>query len=76
MNKAELIRAAYERLEHRVPMTQIERVVDEILSVVSEALKAGEEVQLADLGTFSVRATSVKTIAEFLPNKKKNRIRG
>jgi nucleoid DNA-binding protein len=37
---------------------------------MSEKLKAGEEVQLADFGTFALKSSSVKTIAEFLPKKK------
>ncbi len=70
MNKSELVRAVYESKSTKLSMIEIDAVISEMLSIMSEKLKAGEEVQLADFGTFALKSSSVKTIAEFLPKKK------
>ena len=70
MNKSELIREVHERMGNKVSMKELDLIVDEMLAIMSDKLKAGEEVQLADFGTFSLKSSSVKTIAEFLPKKK------
>lgn len=70
MNKSELIREVHERMDKKMTLKDIDAMVDVMLLVMSERLKAGEEVQLADFGTFALKTSSVKTIAEFLPKKK------
>jgi DNA-binding protein HU-beta len=70
MNKSELIREVHERIDNKVSLKDLDRIVDAMLEIMSEKLKAGEEVQLADFGTFALKSSSVKTIAEFLPKKK------
>lgn len=71
MNKSDLIREVHERMGKKVTMKDLDQIVDAMLDVISEKLKAGDEVQLADFGTFSFKSSSVKTIAEFLPKKMK-----
>jgi nucleoid DNA-binding protein len=71
MNKSDLIREVHDRIDRKVSMKDLDQIVDVMLSIMSEKLKAGEEVQLADFGTFALKSSSVKTIAEFLPKKKK-----
>jgi nucleoid DNA-binding protein len=71
MNKSDLIREVHERMGKNVSMKDLDQIVDAMLGIMSEKLKVGEEVQLADFGTFSFKSSSVKTIAEFLPKKKK-----
>jgi nucleoid DNA-binding protein len=70
MNKSELVRAVYESKSTKLSMIEIDAVISEMLSIMSDKLKAGEEVQLADFGTFALKSSSVKTISEFLPKKK------
>ena len=70
MNKSELIREVHERMGKKVSMKELDLIVDAMLAIMSDKLKAGEEVQLADFGTFALKSSSVKTIAEFLPKKK------
>ena len=71
MNKSDLIREVYERIDKKVSMKDLDQIFDAMLIIMSDKLRAGEEIQLADFGTFSFKASSVKTIAEFLPKKKK-----
>ena len=60
MNKTDLVRTIYEKSGKTITMNQIESVITEMLTIMSESLKAGEEVQLADFGTFSQTKFAVK----------------
>lgn len=73
MNKSELVRAVYESKTAKLSMIEIDAVISEMLSIMSDKLKSGEEIQLADFGTFALKSSSVKTIAEFLPKKKSSK---
>lgn len=53
MNKAELIRAVAER--SGITKKDAEQAVNDTLSVISDALVAGERVQLVGFGSFEVR---------------------
>ncbi len=71
MNKSDLVRAVHDKMDRKIAIKEIDQMVDAMLSIISDKLKAGEEVQLADFGTFSTKSSSVKSIAEFLPKKQK-----
>jgi nucleoid DNA-binding protein len=64
MNKSELIREVHERMDKKMTMIEIDQMVNVMLQVMSEKLKSGEEVQLADFGTFSLAKKSIKSLAE------------
>ncbi len=70
MNKSDLIREVHERMDKRVSLKDIDQIVDAMLEIMSEKLKAGEEIQLADFGTFSLTKFAVKP-AEFHTRKQK-----
>jgi nucleoid DNA-binding protein len=73
MNKSELLREVYERMDKKISIKELDQIVDAMLSIISDKLRACEEVQLADFGTFALKSSSVKTIAEFLPKKKSSK---
>ena len=73
MNKSELVREVHERMDKKVSLKDLDLIVDAMLAIMSDKLKAGGEVQLADFGTFSLKSSSVKTIAEFLPKTKSSK---
>lgn len=64
MNKSELIREVHERMDKKIALKELDQIVDAMLTIMSDKLKAGEEVQLSDFGTFSVASKSIKSIAE------------
>jgi nucleoid DNA-binding protein len=64
MNKSELIREVHERMDKKMTLKEIDSMVEVMLEVMSEKLKSGEEVQLADFGTFSVASKSIKSLKE------------
>jgi nucleoid DNA-binding protein len=60
MNKSDLVRAVHEKMDQKIALKDIDQMVDAMLSIMSDKLKAGEEVQLADFGTFSQTKFAVK----------------
>lgn len=70
MNKTELIRSVYEKLDKKIPLIKIEECLDGILEVMSDGLKRGEEIQLSDFGTFSLTSKSIQPVMKSI-NKKK-----
>ncbi len=60
MNKSDLIRAVHEKNGDKMTLMQIDSVVTEMLAIMGERLKAGEEIQLADFGTFALTKFAVK----------------
>ena len=69
MNKSDLIREVHERMGKKMTLKDIDGMVDVMLQVMSEKLKAGEEIQLADFGTFALTKFAVKP-AEVYTRKK------
>ena len=47
-------------MDKKVSMKDLDHIVDAMLGIMSDKLKAGEEVQLADFGTFSLTKFAVK----------------
>jgi len=61
MNKSELIREVYERVDKKITMKDIDLMVDVMLLVMSEKLSSGEEVQLDDFGSFALSSSVMKS---------------
>ncbi|MDD2420765.1 MAG: HU family DNA-binding protein [Heliobacteriaceae bacterium] len=59
MNKAELVTAVAEKAD--MTKKDAEKAINAFFSVVEDALKAGEKVQLIGFGTFEVRDRKCRT---------------
>jgi nucleoid DNA-binding protein len=70
MNKTELIRLVYEKLDKKIPLIKIEQCLDGILDVMADGLQRGEEIQLGDFGTFALSSSIMKSSIK-VQNKKK-----
>ncbi len=62
MTKDDLIRELHKKLGKKHTMKDLTVIVDEMLNLMSEQLKKGEEIQLADFGTFSVAEKTIKSV--------------
>jgi DNA-binding protein HU-beta len=62
MNKIEIVHQVYERLDKKIPMKDLEKIFELFLNVMSDELKKGNEVQLADFGTFALAEKSIKLV--------------
>jgi len=63
MNKSELIREVHERTNKKIALKNLDLMVNTMIEVMSEKLKKGEEIQLADFGTFSLSSSVIKSVA-------------
>jgi nucleoid DNA-binding protein len=66
MNKTELIREVHERTGKKLSLKDLDLMVDVMLDVMSEKLKLGEEIQLAEFGTFSVASKTMKSVKNLI----------
>jgi nucleoid DNA-binding protein len=64
MNKSELIREVHQRMDKKIALKDIDSTVNSIIEIMSEKLKQGEEIQLADFGTFSLAKKTIQSISE------------
>jgi nucleoid DNA-binding protein len=70
MNKEELIRAIHQMHNAKYTLKDLSEIFDAMLDVISDALARGEEVQLADFGTFALERHAVKSAAKYVAKKK------
>lgn len=59
MNKSDLVAAIAEKIDQ--PKAVVAAVIDELPTVVAQALKAGDTVAIHGLGTFDVRERAERT---------------
>jgi len=64
MNKTEIIREVHQRMGKKVTLKDIDSMVNSLIEIMSENLKKGEEIQLADFGTFSLAKKTITSISE------------
>ena len=62
MTKDDLIRELHQKLSKKHTIKDLNVIVDEMLNLMSEKLKRGEEIQLASFGTFSVAEKTIKSV--------------
>jgi nucleoid DNA-binding protein len=63
MNKSELIREVHERTNKKIALKDLDLMFNAMIEIMSEKLKQGEEIQLADFGTFSLSSSVIKSVA-------------
>ena len=64
MNKSELIREVHERTDKKLTLKELDLMFNTMIEIMSEKLKQGEEIQLADFGTFSLASKTIKSLKE------------
>jgi nucleoid DNA-binding protein len=69
MNKTELIHQVYDRLNKKVPMKDLDNILDAILDVMADGLQRGEEVQLSEFGTFSIAKKTIQPAIKVVKKK-------
>ena len=70
MNKSDIVRTVYEKLDKKISMKDLDLVLNTTLDLMADALKKGEEVQLADFGTFSLANKTIKPMIKSVKKKK------
>ena len=62
MNKTEIVHQVYEKLNKKIPKKDLDKILVSVLDVMSDVLKRGEEIELAEFGTFSIAKKTIKPI--------------
>ena len=44
----------YERLDKKIPLKDLDQIVDGVFDIISDTVHKGEEVQISGFGSFSV----------------------
>lgn len=60
MNKQELIKSVYDKMDG-LPLKQAENAVNAVLNSIKDELAKGGEVNLAGFGSFAVKTQKVRT---------------
>lgn len=71
MTKDDLIRELHQKLDKKHTLKDLTLFVDETFAVIAGGLKRGEEIQLADFGTFSLADKTMKSVIKTAAPKKK-----
>lgn len=54
MNKTDIVRKIYESSDKRIPMKELDLIVEKIFDLISDSVKQGKEVQISGFGSFSL----------------------
>ena len=54
MNKTDIVRKIYESSDKKIPMKDLDLIVEKTFDLISEAIQKGEEVQISGFGSFSL----------------------
>jgi len=70
MTKSDLIREIHARSDNKFTLKDLDGLVETIFGVISERLGKGEEVQIANFGSFSLTRFTVKPAELHLKQRK------
>ena len=54
MNKTDIVRKVYECSDKKIPMKDLDLIVEKTFDLISEAIQQGKEVQISGFGSFSL----------------------
>jgi DNA-binding protein HU-beta len=54
MNKTDIVRKIYESSDKKIPMKDLDLIVEKTFDLISEAIQQGKEVQISGFGSFSL----------------------
>jgi nucleoid DNA-binding protein len=52
MNKTDIVRKIYESSDKKIPMKDLDLIVERTFDLMSETIQRGEEVQISGFGSF------------------------
>ena len=54
MNKTDIVRKIYENSDKKIPMKELDLIVEKIFDLISDSVKQGKEVRISGFGSFSL----------------------
>jgi nucleoid DNA-binding protein len=73
LSKVDVVRQLYEQTNKKIPMKDLDTLVDKVFDIISDSLTKGEDVQIAGFGTFALSDQMKKPVVKIkkVVNKKK-----
>ena len=62
MNKTDIVRKVYESSDKKIPMKDLDLIVEKTFDLISEAIQQGKEVQISGFGSFSLSEKVTKPL--------------
>lgn len=62
MNKVDIVRQIYEKSNKKIPMKDLDIIVEQIFVTITDTLSKGEEVHIADFGSFALPDELIKPV--------------
>ena len=62
MNKVDIVRQIYEKSNKKIPMKDLDVIVEQIFVSITDALSKGEEIHIADFGSFALPDELIKPV--------------
>lgn len=62
MNKTDIVRKVYENSDKKIPMKDLDLIVEKTFDLISEAIQQGKEVQISGFGSFSLPEKVIKPL--------------
>lgn len=64
ISKVDIVHQLYEKTNKKIPMKELDNLVEQIFDIISDALVKGEEVQIAGFGTFALTKQMQKPVVK------------
>lgn len=64
LSKVDVVHQLYEQSEKKIPMKELDILVERIFDIISDALLKGEEIQIAGFGTFALSKQMQKPVVK------------
>ena len=64
MNKTDIVRKVYENSDKKIPMKDLDVIVDKVFDMISDALIQGKEIQISGFGAFSLSEQMKKPVVK------------
>lgn len=62
MNKVDIVRQLYEKSNKKISMKDLDKIVEQIFAIITDELNKGEEVHIADFGSFALPEELIKPV--------------
>jgi len=64
LSKVDIVRQLYEQSDKKIPMKELDILVDKTFNIISDSLSKGEKIQISGFGTFGLTEQMTKPIVK------------
>jgi nucleoid DNA-binding protein len=64
LSKVDIVRQLFEQSDKKIPMKDLDVLVDKTFSIISDSLSKGEKIQISGFGTFGLTELMTKPLVK------------